>query len=434
MASRVRTRLAGGTVVRPGRPAEDAALDIDAGGCVTLEADGLADADETIDVRGSVLLPGLVNAHTHAGMAVLRGLGDGLPLGEWLGVVQEVEGRLTHDELYWSLQASLCEMIRNGTTAFADMFFWDERLIDSVITSGMRVAPAPAVFRPDILAWEAAGGRRTRKQLARIEQLGILYREEPLVRVMYGPHTVYTCDEELLGDIAARAHVQDLGTHIHLSETAGEVKRCLGEHGVTPVGLADRAGLLTERTLVAHGTWVTADDCGILADRGCTVVHSPQSNLKLGSGIAPVVDLLEAGVHVALGTDGPASNDALDLFREMRLAASLQRGVNQWPDVLSADDVLTMATVRGSAGLGFGELRLDPGQPADVIVVDASGVRAMPMLSPRGYLCWSATGHDVTDVFVAGRQLLRGGVVQTIDEERVVFEVGRIRNRLGLRA
>ncbi|MFZ4893600.1 amidohydrolase [Plantibacter sp. Mn2098] len=381
--------------------------------------------------RERLVIPGLVNAHTHAAMAVLRGLGDGLPLDDWLGVVQAAEARLTHDDLYWSLQLGLCELIRNGTSCFADMFFWDERLIDSVIEAGLRVSAAPAVFGLDMVGWPLAGGRTAGAQIAHTESLASTYAGEPLVQIMYGPHAPYTCGETVLRRIGARAAETGLGVHTHLSETKHEVTESLARCGLTPVQAAAEAGLLNARTLIAHGTWLTPADIELVAEAGASVAHCPQSNLKLGSGIAPVVEMVDAGVRVAIGTDGPASNDALDMLREMRLAASLQRGASCDAGALAADEVLGMATANGSSALGF-DVTGPGGAPADYAVLDASGARAASWSGAGGFIAWSAVGHDVTDLVVGGRALLRDRELLTIDEERVLFEIDRIRRRLGV--
>ncbi|WOH20762.1 amidohydrolase [Paenarthrobacter sp. GOM3] len=375
----------------------------------------------------------MVNSHAHSGMAVLRGVGDGLPLESWLDAVRGVEGQMTREDIYWSLQLALCEMIRNGTTGFADMFLWDETLIDSVAEAGIRLSAAPAIFGQHDIGWETAGGLPAAEQIVHIERLAETYADEPLLRIVYGPHAIYTCKDSVFSMVAERVRETGLGVHVHLSESMHEVNTCIEEYGVTPVQVADQTGLLTEKTIVAHGTWLTDLDLEILAKRGSTVSHNPQSNLKLGSGIAPVTRMLAHNVRVSLGTDGPASNDSLDMIRDMRLAASLQRGVNQQSDALSVKDCLAMATYNGSRALGFEGLTLEVGSPADLILVNAEGVRGLPLTSPSGYIGWCATGHDVTDVVVNGRILMRNQELLTIDEERVMYEVVKIKDRLGLR-
>ncbi|WP_051300714.1 amidohydrolase family protein [Actinomadura rifamycini] len=378
-----------------------------------------------------VVLPGLVNAHAHSGMAVLRGLGDGLPLADWLAVVMSAEDALSEDDLRWSVSLALCEMIRGGTTAFADMFHWTEPLIDTVVEAGLRICAAPAVFGPAVRPYPAAGGRAHPEVLDHVEDLARRYAGEPLVRVMYGPHAIYTCGEPVFGEVARRAAESGLGVHVHLSETAAEVGAAAAEYGRTPIAAAARAGLLGPSTLVAHATKATADDIRLLAEAGATVAHNPRSNLKLGSGIAPVAALREAGVRVAIGTDGPAANDALDLLSELRLAVSLQRGATEDADAWPLDEALAGATAHGAAALGFAPTSLAVGEPADLVVLDASSVRAQPMHSAASFVGWAATAADVRDVYVAGRPLLLDGELQTLDEERVLYEARRIADRLG---
>lgn len=431
--------IASGTVVTPdGVDRQHQTIRINDSGKISgihrQEATNKAGRDgiERLEAAGRIVLPGMVNSHAHSGMAVLRGVGDGLPLEPWLDAVRRIEGQMTREDIFWSLQLALCEMIRNGTTGFADMFLWDEALIDSVIDSGMRLSAAPAIFGQNDIGWESAGGLRASEQIAHIERLAATYAEEPRVRIMYGPHAIYTCKESVFKAVAERVRETGLGVHVHLSESMHEVNACLKEYGLTPVQMAEQAGLLTDKTIVAHGTWLTDLDLEILAKRKSTVSHNPQSNLKLGSGIAPVTKMLAHGVRVSLGTDGPASNDSLDMIRDMRLAVSLQRGVNQQSNALSPQDCLEMATYNGSRALGFDDIKLEEGASADLILVNAQGVRSLPLTSASGYIGWCATGHDVTDVVVNGRILMRNQELLTIDEERVMYEILRIKDRLGL--
>lgn len=414
-----------GALVRPGLPELAAAR-------LQLAADGTVAVVEALSEPSArrVIVPGFVNAHAHSGMAALRGLGDGLPLLDWLRVVWAAEAELSEEDILWSLRLAMCEMIRNGVTAFADMYFWSEPLIEAVIEAGLRVAPAPAIFGPGSSVFAAAGGLDLDAQFAAVERLGAAFAGHPLVRVHYGPHAVYTCGPEVFARVAERAGETGLGIQVHLSESPGELAEALAARGETPIRSAFEAGLLGERTVVAHAVQATPDDIALLAETGATVAHNPQSNLKLASGIAPIRSMLDAGVRVAIGTDGPASNDALDPLRELRLAVGLQRGALERADALDAEDGLRMLSWNGAAALGFTPTALEPGQPADAVVIDAEGSRAEPFLSPSGFVGWSAVGHDVSAVFVAGRQLLRDRELLTIDEERVRFEVRRIAARL----
>jgi 5-methylthioadenosine/S-adenosylhomocysteine deaminase len=397
---------------------------------ITVGADGLVSGSAPAAASDRVIIPGLVNAHAHSGMGVLRGMGDGLRLEEWLRVVMAAESELTEADLHWSVSLALCEMIRGGTTAVADMYHWSEALIETVVEAGMRLAVAPAVFGPDIAAFAAAGGLPYAAQLEHIDALGRRYAAHPLVHVSYGVHAVYTAGEAVFAEVAERAESTGLGIHVHLSETRREVIEAIAARGETPIATAARTGLLGPTTLVAHATAATPDDIGLLSASGATVVHNPQSNLKLGSGIAPIAAMLAGGVNVAIGTDGPASNDSLDLLRDLRLAVGLQRGVAEAADVWSASDALALATVSGSRALGFSPTSLDAGDPADLVVLDASAARAQPLHSPGAFIAWVATAADVRDVVVAGRTLMRDGELLTLDEDRIRFEARRVADRL----
>lgn len=414
-----------GALVRAGRPdLPDARIEVgDDGRVRSLE-------QATGGTARKVLVPGFANGHSHAGMAALRGLGDGLPLLEWLRVVMAAESLLTEDDVLWSLRLSLAEMIRGGTTAVADAFLWNERLVEAAVEAGIRVAPGVAVFGPEGVPYEAAGGQPLDGQIAMAERIGEAFRGHPLVRPTYGVHAVYTSGPEVFARVAERAAGNGMGVQVHLSESPAEVAEALAARGETPIETAARTGLLTPSTVIAHAVHATDDDLALIAASGASIVHNPGSNLKLGSGIARVTRMREAGIRVALGTDGPASNDALDPLRELRLALQLQRGSLERADALSVDDGLEMLTVNGYEALGFEPTALEPGDPADLVAVSADSVHAEPFHSPSGFLGWVATGADVTDVVVAGRPLLRDGELLTLDEERIRYEVARIAARL----
>jgi len=279
------------------------------------------------------------------------------------------------------------------------------------------------VFGYDAVGYPAAGSPSGRTALDDTERLAAVFDGEPLVRLAYGPHAPYTCPPELLTEVAGRAERTGLRVHIHLSETRFEVAACMEEHGVTPVALAARTGVLAANCHVAHATHATGDDAKLLAEAGASVAHNPLSNLKLGAGIAPVTDWLAAGVKVTVGTDSVASNNNLDLHEELKTTVLLQRGRTEDPAALSAEQALQMATIDGADALGFPGGRLEVGRPADVIVVDAGGLAALPAHDPVSYLVYTAGGADVRDVFVAGRALLRDRTLTTIDTERLRHEV-----------
>lgn len=406
------TQDADGTVIPSGEVAFDRRGVISYVG----PARGPAGPDDA-DLAGHILLPGLVNAHTHSAMTLLRGVCDDAALASWLGVVQSVERRMTDDDVAAGLQLALVEMIRSGTTTFADMYHWTGPLLELVARSGMRVCAAPSVFGADSVGFPAAGAMTARESLDLTERLARDFAGEPHIRLRYGPHAPYTCPPELLTEIASRARRTGLGVHIHLSETAAEVRRTEEMYGRTPIMHADATGLLRVPTLVAHCVHPTDEEIQVLAARGASVSHNPVSNLKLGSGVAPVRRMREAGVALALGTDGAASNNSLDLFEEVKTGTILQRGVAQDPEEASSGDFLAMATSAGARAVGYPEAGvLAPGYWADIIALRTDVPRATPLHSPTAFLAYAARGGDVRHVIIGGDYVLRDGAVTTIDE------------------
>ena len=390
-----------------------------------------------VDARGRIVAPGLVNAHTHAAMTLLRGHSDDVPLQEWLGAIRAFELRMTYDDIRAGLALAMAEMIRSGTIGFVDMHLWDGTLLADVCVAGMRVCAAPAVFGYDAVAYPRARQETGAQVLDRTPELAAEFAGERLVRVSYGPHAPYSCGPELIGDVARQAATNGLGVHIHLSETRAEVTESLARHGVSPIALAARQGLFGVGTHVAHAVHPEPGDAELLASRGITLSHNPISNLKLGAGIAPIADYRAAGVAMALGTDSVASNNTADLFEEIKIGTLLQRGLRHDPGVQSGADALAMATSGGAAALGVGlSGRLAVGEPADLIVLDSATPAATPLIDPRSFLAFAATGADVTDVFIAGRQVLADRRLTTLDEQAIRADVAervrRIRAELGL--
>ena len=390
-----------------------------------------------LDGIGRLALPGLVNAHTHAGMSLLRGHSDDQPFDRWLGHVRAFELRMTRDDIRAGLRLSMAEMIRSGTVAFADMYLWDAGLLADVRDAGLRVLAATAVFGYDAVAYPAATPETGAQVLDRTPALAAEVAGDDLVQVTFGPHAPYTCGPELLADVARRAATHDLAAHIHLSETAGEVRDTLSRHGCSPIELAHRVGLDAGRMHVAHAVHPDGDaDLDVLAGPTVTVAHCPVSNLKLGAGVAPLPEFRAGGVSAGLGTDSMASNNSADLFEEMKTAVLLARGVRRDPTAVLAADVLRMATQGGARAFG-GRLsgRLAVGEPADLIVLDVTAPHATPMPDPVAHLVYAARGSDVTDVVVAGRRLLADGRLTTLDEaairEDVRSRVSRIAATLG---
>lgn len=370
-----------------------------------------------IDGTGRLAIPGLVNAHTHSAMTLLRGYSDDVPLKTWLTQVRAFELRLTASDILAGLRLALAEMLRSGTVGFVDMFAWDSSLLAAVSEAGLRVSAAPAVFGYDAVAFPMADPTPGVDILTRTATLATEFAGDPLIGLAYGLHAPYTCPPEMIADVAGRRADNGIGVHIHLSETRSEVSESLRLHGATPIGLVAELGLLDGRVHVAHAVHPRQGDIDLLCRPGVTVSHNPVSNLKLGAGIAPVPSYLAAGVRLGLGTDSVASNNTLDMFEEIKTGTLVQRGLVADPSVIAGAQLLQMATAGGAPALDpslSGVLAV--GEAADLVLLDVTGTTALPFTDPGSFLVYAARGTDVTDVFIAGRRVVAGGVVRTIDE------------------
>jgi 5-methylthioadenosine/S-adenosylhomocysteine deaminase len=390
-----------------------------------------------IDATGSIVMPGMVNGHTHSAMTPLRGYSDNKDLSSWLSDMRRFEVRMTEDDLRWAVRLAVVEMLHSGTTACADMFHWTPTLIGDVVDAGMRINAAPAVIGYDTVAFPEAGSADGRATIEITEQLGSEFAGDAKVRISFGPHAVYTCSPELLRDVATRAARTGLGIHIHLSEDANEVERSLASFGATPIAHAASHGIFDVPTHVAHATKATDADIELLVAHGASVSHNPVSNLKIGAGVAPIPAMRDAGVTLALGTDGVASNNTLDMFEEIKLGTIIQRGVHENAQITRALDYLRMATSGGAAATGFSNAGvLASGRDADIVVLRTDTSRATPMNDPISFLAFAATSADVTDVIVAGQHIVRDGRVTTLDEAEVRAQVAatnqRIASEIGL--
>lgn len=379
---------------------------------------------EVIQAQGMVAMPGLVNAHTHAAMTMVRGYADDLNLQEWLTQVWAVEARMSPEDIYWGTQLALAEMIRGGTIAFADMYFHMEQVAKAVADAGMRVALSPGLL--GILP----GAERALKEAEALTK-DWHGAEGGRIRVILGPHAPYTCPPEYLRKVADSAARLGVGVHIHLSETRREVEDSVKQYGKTPIELAHSNGLFQVPVLAAHCVHATDREIDLLAETGAWVAHNMGSNLKLGSGIAPIPRMISRGVRVALGTDGAGSNNNLDMFDELYLAATVHKGVNEDATLMPAQLVLALGTQAGAQALGFNDVGiLKPGYQADFLLVSLKRPHMVPAHSVVSNLIYSARSSDVEGVFVAGRPLMLNGNLLTIDEERAMAEVAARAHRL----
>lgn len=378
-------------------------------------------AKQTVDCGGSVVMPGLVNAHTHAPMTLLRGLADDLRLDVWLmGYMMPVEREFVSPDFVTLGTGLACaEMIRSGITCFADMYYFEESVAQAAAAAGMRALCGQTVLKfptPDAASYEDS--------LALARDFITRWKDHPLIVPAPAPHAPYTCTSEILQACSALAAEFDVPLHTHISETLLEVENSRKEHGMPVVPWVKKQSLFDAKVLAAHCTHIDEGEMRTLKHAGAGVAHNPTSNLKLASGVAPVVKMLDVGLNVGIGTDGPSSNNDLDMFEETRLAAILAKGISGDPTALPARQALAMATRIGARALHLGGLTgsLEPGKRADLIVLDLSPLHNSPAFTrdPNALysqIVYAAKSTDVTDVMCNGRWLMRDRKLLTVDEE-----------------
>ena len=365
---------------------------------------------EKLPLGEHALIPGLVNAHTHAAMTLMRGLADDLPLMRWLeehiwpAEMKHVSPQYVQD----GTLLACAEMLRGGITCFNDMYFFPGAALEAALQAGMRVSVGMIV-----LDFPSAYASDPDDYLAKGLALRDRWREHALVSFCLAPHAPYTVSDTTFGKIAKLAGEVDVPVHIHLHETADEIARSLSEHGVRPIERLERLGLLGPGLIAVHAVHLNDAEIALLARHGASVAHCPSSNLKLASGFAPVAKMAAAGINIALGTDGAASNNRLDMFEEMRLGALLAKAVAQDAEALPAHAALRAATLGGAAALGL-EARIGsiaPGKCADLAAVRLAGPELSPCYDPLSHLVYAAGRQHVSDVWVGGKHLLRSGVL-----------------------
>jgi 5-methylthioadenosine/S-adenosylhomocysteine deaminase len=377
------------------------------------ELTGRFAAERVLEYPQGLVLPGLINAHTHAAMALFRGLADDLPLEDWLNShIFPAERHLDYDFVYWGTRLAVAEMLLSGTTTFCDMYLFTDAVAQAAVDTGIRAVVGEVLYDfPSPNYGPPENGLRFTEELCRT------YQGHPRVQVAVQPHAVYTCSPDLLEKSKALADRYKTRWIIHLAETAREVADCLEQYGATPVGHLHRLGLLKENTVADHAVAVTDADMELLAASGAGVAHCPESNMKLASGIAPVTDLLARGVPVGLGTDGCASNNNLDMLSELDTAAKLAKVRGLDPTALPAREALSLATRQGARVLGLADEAgmLAPGLRADLAVIDLDQPHLTPIYDPYSHLVYAATGADVQTVVVEGRILVEDRQLQAFD-------------------
>jgi 5-methylthioadenosine/S-adenosylhomocysteine deaminase len=383
------------------------------------EAERRYRAAETVELPGHVLLPGLVNAHTHAAMSLMRGLADDLPLMQWLQEhVWPVEGRHVSAEFCRDgVQLAVAELLKGGVTFFNDMYFFPDVTAQVAAQAGLR-----ACIGLILLDFPSVWAQGPDEYLDKAAAVHDAWRDHPLVRTVFGPHAPYTVSDKPLERMRVLADELDIPIQMHVHETAFEVEEALKQTGRRPLARLRDLGLLTPALLAVHMTQLTNDEIRLCAETGLHVVHCPESNLKLASGFCPAGKLLAAGVNVALGTDGAASNNDLDLLGEMRTAALLAKAVAGNASTLPAHTALRLATLNGARALGLGDEigSLEPGKWADVCAIELDRIETQPLYSVPSQIVYAAGRRQVSDVWVAGRRLLNDRRLTTLDEDAIL--------------
>ncbi|HVD76052.1 MAG TPA: amidohydrolase [Vicinamibacteria bacterium] len=393
------------------------------------EVDAQFRGKDVLDAAGGIVMPGLVNAHTHAAMVLFRGVADDLKLMEWLQkyIFPAEKINVTAEFVRAGTRLAALEMIRSGTTTFVDMYYFEDQVAEVCKEAGLR-----GVLGSSLIEFPAPDSKTIPEALAYAERFLKRWGNDPLVVPALAPHSTYLAAPETLK--AARALADRYGAPIliHLSESPDEQAQVRERYGRTPTEQLQQLGILRRGVLGAHGIWLSPSDRAILKEAGVGVAHCPQSNMKLASGTAPVREMLAEGLRLGLGTDGAASNNDLDMFEEMLTAALLAKHASGDPTVAPAPAVLEMATLGGARALGMEDRigSLEPGKHADLVVVALDEPRMHPLYDPVSHLVYVAKGADVRHVVVEGRVIMRDRRVLTLDEKAVVAEADRMRDQV----
>ena len=421
------------TVDNDNRVLEEHCLAIDAGQIIDIlpstEAATRYKAKHEQHFGQHVLMPGLINSHTHAAMNLMRGIADDLPLMEWLEKhIWPTEAKWVNSEFVSDgTRLAIAEMIRGGTTCFNDMYFCPDEVARVAIDTGIRASIGLIVIDfPTV--WANDADEYISKGLQVHEQV----RDNALITTAFAPHAPYTVSDAPLQKISTLAEQIDIPIHMHVHETADEVDMAIKDNGQHPLDRLHELGLLSPRLLAVHMTQLNDDDIEKVAVNGTHVLHCPESNLKLASGFCPVQKLIDAGVNVCLGTDGAASNNDLDMFSELRTAAMLAKGVSGDPCSVDAFTALRMATINGAKALGIDEVTgsLETGKAADVIAIDMERIETLPLFEPVSQIVYATGRHQVTDVWVAGKKLLNGGKLTEMNETELMETAKKWGNRI----
>ncbi|NMA38191.1 MAG: amidohydrolase [Papillibacter sp.] len=387
-------------------------------------------ADTVIDGKGRLLIPGFINSHTHVYMTMFRNCADDLAFTDWLfNHINPLEDKMTAEDCYWGSLLGYMEMLSTGTTSSLDMFVFPETAARAAEEAGVRAVLCRGLTGG---ADDVSGGERRLREAR--DEISKRRSKNSLISYMLGPHAPYTCDPGYLREVLALSKELKLPLNIHVAEGRDEIKTIKDRYNFSPAEYLDNLGILSDTTVAAHCVYLTEGDIRLFAERGVSIATNPASNLKLGNGIAPVPKMLEAGINVCLGTDGAASNNTLNMFRELSLLTLLHKGTTEDPTTISAAQGIKIATANGARALGLGGLvgEIRPGMKADLIVINIDKPHMKPHNNILSSLAYSANGSEVETVMVNGRLLLKDGEYLTIDKERVLYEVDKTCRRMGL--
>lgn len=379
-------------------------------------------AKQVIDAEGNIVMPGLVNTHTHLAMTIFRGVADDITLYKWLhDYIFPLETKFIDKEaVALGTKLAIAEMIHTGTTTFNDMYFFEDEVAKAAKTIGMR-----GVINESLIDYPTPGFKTPEEGFKIIEELLIKYNDDELIDVGVAVHSPYTCSPKLLIDAEVLAKKYNAPYHIHLAETKWEFDTIMYQYNLTPVQYLDSLGVLTDRTIAAHCVWLTEKDIQIMADRKVGVAHNPESNMKISSGVAPIPELLKAGAEVGVGTDGVASNNNLNLIEEMHTMALLHKLAKMDPTVINAIQILRAGTIGGAKVIQkeneIGSLEI--GKLADIIIIDTKKTNTTPIYNVYSLIIYSVSGNDVKDVIINGKIVMRNKTLLTVDEKQLMRDV-----------
>ncbi len=395
----------------------------------TTQAKAEITAEETLELPGQVLIPGLINAHTHSPMSLFRGMADDLPLMDWLQKhIWPAEQRwVTPEFVADGSRLAIGEMIRSGTTCFNDMYFFPDVTGSVVLETGIR-----AVLGMILIDFPSAWASDADAYLEHALELHDQFRHEATIKTIFAPHAPYSVSDQPLQRLRILANELELPIHMHVHESRDEIEQSLQQYGMRPMERLQKLGLTGPDLIAVHMTQLENSEIDTFARNGSHVVHCPESNLKLASGFCPVAQLLDAGINVALGTDSAASNNDLDMLGEMRTAGLLAKGVAANPEVLPATQILEMATINGAKALGLeNEIgSLKPGKAADITAIDLQRIETQPVFDPTSQITYAAGREQVSHVWVNGQLLLRDGKLTSIDSDRLLHDTAQWQKKL----